>query len=99
MFLICEKKLVFLILSNSLSQERENQAWPMLVFIITITVRTPEQAAESATTFPEILVAVLLFVGFCGSIFELNAVCLRYIDASKESVSALESINDRCETL
>jgi hypothetical protein len=53
----------------------------------------------SGTTFPEILVAVLLFAGFSGSIFELNAVCLRYIDASKESVSALESVNDRCETL
>lgn len=51
------------------------------------------------TTFPEILVAVLLFAAFCGSIFELNAVCLRYIDATKESVAALESVHDRCEVL
>jgi hypothetical protein len=58
-----------------------------------------EKRSEAATTFPEILVAVLLFATFCGSIFELNAVCLRYIGASKESVSALESVNDRCEAL
>ncbi len=54
---------------------------------------------ETGTTLPEILVAILLFAGFCGSIFELNAVCLRYIDASKESVAALESVHDRCEVL
>jgi hypothetical protein len=62
-------------------------------------MNTPEKTAEAATTFPEVMVAVLLFATFCGSIFELNAVCLRYIDASKESVSALESVNDRCESL
>jgi hypothetical protein len=36
---------------------------------------------------------------FFGSIFELNAVCLRYIDASKESVAALQEVHDRCEAL
>jgi hypothetical protein len=50
-------------------------------------------------TLPEVLVAVVLFAGFCGSIFELNAVCLRYIDAGKESIAALESVHDRCEAL
>ena len=50
-------------------------------------------------TFPEVLVAVLLLGVFCASIFELNAVCLRYIDASKESMSALQSVHDRCEVL
>src|SRR5216684_8920063 len=50
-------------------------------------------------TFPEILVALLLLATFCGSIFELNAVCLRYIDTSKESVAALQSVHDRCEVL
>jgi hypothetical protein len=58
----------------------------------------PKQS-ETGSTFPEILVAVLLFAAFCGSIFELNAVCLRYIDATKESVAALESVHDRCEVL
>ena len=64
-----------------------------------MTKASPPRQYEAATTFPEILVAVLLFAGFCGSIFELNAVCLRYIDASKESVAALESVHDRCEVL
>ena len=50
-------------------------------------------------TLPEIMVAVLLLGIFCASVFELNAVCLRYIDASKESIAALESVHDRCEVL
>ncbi len=52
-----------------------------------------------AMTLPEVLVAVLLLGIFCASVFELNAVCLRYIDASKESISALQSVHDRCEVL
>jgi Tfp pilus assembly protein PilV len=55
--------------------------------------------AGAAMTFPEVLVAVVLLATFCASIFELNAVCLRYIDASKESVAALQSVHDRCEVL
>ena len=50
-------------------------------------------------TFPEVMVAVLLLGIFCASVFELNAVCLRYIDASKESIAALQSIHDRAEVL
>jgi len=50
-------------------------------------------------SFPEVLVAVLLLGVFCASVFELNAVCLRYIDASKESIAALQSVHDRCELL
>jgi len=50
-------------------------------------------------TFPEVLVAVLLLGIFCASVFELNAVCLRYIDASKESIAALQSVHDRSEVL
>src|SRR5437016_6142298 len=57
----------------------------------------PKLAA--AMTFPEVFVAFLLLVVFCASVFELNAVCLRYIDASKESMSALQSVHDRCEVL
>src|SRR5881296_463126 len=52
-----------------------------------------------AMTFPEVLVAALLLAIFCASVFELNAVCLRYIDSSKESVAALQSVHDRCEVL
>src|SRR5947209_7746238 len=53
----------------------------------------------AAMTLPEVMVAVLLLGVFCASVFELNAVCLRYIDASKESISALQSVHDRCEVL
>jgi Tfp pilus assembly protein PilV len=50
-------------------------------------------------TLPEVLVSILLLAIFCGSVFELNAVCLRYIDSSKEAVAALQSVHDRAEVL
>src|SRR5689334_7213308 len=62
-------------------------------------MRTRTKAAELGMTLPEVLVAILLMAIFCGSIFELNAVCLRYIDSSKESVAALQSVHDRAEVL
>ena len=72
----------------------------MLFDIITIiTMRLHQIHRQAGMTLPEVLVAVVLFAGFCGSIFELNAVCLRYIDASKECLGALETVHDRCETL
>src|SRR6476660_3640208 len=55
--------------------------------------------STAGMTLPEVLVAVLLLAIFCASVFELNAVCLRYIDASKESIAALQSVHDRCEVL
>lgn len=67
----------------------------MLIFSVMKRADQP----TAAMTFPEILVAVLLLAIFCGSVFELNAVCLRYIDASKESLAALQSVHDRCEVL
>lgn len=62
-------------------------------------MKLPPSRATAGMTFPEVLVAVLLLGIFCASVFELNAVCLRYIDASKESVAALQSVHDRCEVL
>jgi Tfp pilus assembly protein PilV len=55
--------------------------------------------AQAGTTMPEVLMAAMLLAVFFASIFELNAVCLRYIDASKESVAALQLVQDRSETL
>src|SRR2546423_15126918 len=52
-----------------------------------------------AATLAEVLVAALLLAIFFGAVFELNALCLRYIDATKESVAALQSVQDRAETL
>jgi prepilin-type N-terminal cleavage/methylation domain-containing protein len=62
-------------------------------------MRTRPTATQRGMTFPEVLVAILLLAIFCGSVFELNAVCLRYIDSSKESVAALQSVHDRAEVL
>jgi hypothetical protein len=53
----------------------------------------------SGTTLPETVVGLFLLVTFFASIFELNAVCLRYIDATKESVAALQHVQDRAEML
>jgi Tfp pilus assembly protein PilV len=53
----------------------------------------------AGSTLMEALVAVVLLATFFASIFELNAVCLRYIDATKESVAALQSVQDRAEML
>ncbi len=62
-------------------------------------MRVPAKNPRTATTLSEILVSILLFASFCGSIFELNGLCLRYIGAAKESIAALETVNDRCEVL
>ncbi len=51
------------------------------------------------TTLTEALVTVVILATFFAAIFELNAVCLRYIGATKESVAALQSVQDRSEML
>jgi prepilin-type N-terminal cleavage/methylation domain-containing protein len=50
-------------------------------------------------TLIEVLVAIALLVGFFVTIFELNTRCLRFIDASKEAVGALQGVQDRVEQL
>lgn len=59
----------------------------------------PSQSPVAGTTLSETMVGLLLLVTFFASIFELNAVCLRYIDATKESVAALQNVQDRAEML
>jgi len=54
---------------------------------------------QSGTTLVETAVAATLIAVFFATIFELNAVCLHYIDASKESVAALQGVQDRVEAL
>ncbi len=53
---------------------------------------------NAGTTLTEAMVAVLLVAGFFSSVFEVNAVCLRYINASKENVAAIQGVQDRLET-
>ena len=60
---------------------------------------SPPDRDESGTTLIEVMVAAVLIAVFFASIFELNAMCLRFIDASKESLAALQSVQDRSETL
>jgi prepilin-type N-terminal cleavage/methylation domain-containing protein len=52
-----------------------------------------------AFTLPEVLIALLLLGLFLPAVFEVNGVCLRLINATKESTAALQSVHDRCETL
>jgi len=58
-----------------------------------------ERRAKAGFTLPEIVVATPLVAVFFSSIFEINALCLRYISASKENVGAIEAVNDRLERL
>ena len=54
---------------------------------------------EKGVTLVETLVAASLVVGFFVSIFEVNAICLRYIKSSKNNVAALQGVHDRLEQL
>jgi hypothetical protein len=51
----------------------------------------------SGTTLVEVLVATLLLTSFFASLFEANALCLRFIAASKQSVGAIEAVQARAE--
>ena len=54
---------------------------------------------EAGATLVETLVAAAIVTAFFVTIFEVNAVCLRYIDASKEIVAAVQGVQDRVEGL
>src|ERR1044071_8548826 len=60
---------------------------------------TTRRAHHGANTLAEVLVALLLVGIFFASVFELNAVCLRYIEAGKEAVTAITAVQDRTEVL
>src|SRR6184192_738132 len=54
---------------------------------------------QAGATLAETLVAATLVGAFFVTIFEVNAFCLRYVDASKECVSAVQGVQDRVEGL
>jgi len=54
---------------------------------------------QAGNTLAETLVAATLIGAFFVTIFEVNAVCLRYIDASEECVAAVQGVQDRIEGL
>src|SRR3954469_21426958 len=70
-----------------------------MVIMAKLGMRRVSKARASGTTLTETLLAVVLVATFFAAIFELNAVCFRYIDATKESVAALQSVQDRAEML
>jgi prepilin-type N-terminal cleavage/methylation domain-containing protein len=55
--------------------------------------------SHAGFTLPEIVVAAALVAVFFASIFEVNALCLHYVSASKENVGAIEAVHDRLERL
>jgi len=67
--------------------------------IITPAMKILANSKTRGTTLPEALITVVILATFFAAIFELNAVCFRYIDATKESVGALQSVQDRAEML
>ena len=62
-------------------------------------MKRPSKLQIRGTPLSETLVGLVILTIFFASIFELNAVCLRYIDATKESVAALQHVQDRAEML
>jgi prepilin-type N-terminal cleavage/methylation domain-containing protein len=62
-------------------------------------MKFPARRRTKAMTLPEVLVALLLLGLFLPSVFAVNGVCLRLINATKESTAALQSVHDRSETL
>jgi type II secretory pathway pseudopilin PulG len=56
-----------------------------------------QSVASAATTLPELMIAAAVVGVFFASIFQVNAVVLRYISSSKENVSAIECVHDRLE--
>jgi len=64
-----------------------------------VYMKFPVLRCSTAMTLPEVLVALLLLGLFLPSVFAVNGICLRLINATKESTAALQSVHDRCETL
>src|ERR1700720_4856323 len=57
------------------------------------------QVRQKGFTLVEVLVAVALLAAIFVTIFEVDARCLRFIDASKEVVAALQGGQDRIEQM
>jgi len=60
-------------------------------------VKLSPKCHSSGTTLVEVLVAAVLLASFFASLFEANALCLRFVAASKQSVAAIEVVQARAE--
>jgi hypothetical protein len=54
---------------------------------------------ETAVTLPELMFTAVIIGIFFAGLFEVSAICLRYISSSKENISAVECVQDRIEQL
>ena len=54
---------------------------------------------DAGVTLPELMVAALVVGVFFAAIFEVSAVCFRYVSAGKENMAAIECVHDRIEQL
>ena len=50
-------------------------------------------------TLVEVMFGMALLAVFFACVFQVNATCLKYIGASKESIGAMQSVHDRMEAL
>ena len=62
-------------------------------------MKTPCRSIEAGNSLVETMAATLIVATFFVSIFEVNGMCLRYINASKENIAAVECVQDRLEQL
>src|SRR4051794_17132452 len=67
--------------------------------LLSMGMRPPDNRNEQGDTFPELVISVVLIVTFFAAIFEVNGACLRYINATKENVAAIQGVQDRLEAL
>lgn len=62
-------------------------------------ISVQSRGSQVGTTLAEVLIAATVCAVFFVGVFEVNAVCLRLINASKEGVAAIECVQDRLEQL
>jgi type II secretory pathway pseudopilin PulG len=67
--------------------------------MLIISIMRIAAKSEAGMTLVELMVAAVLIATFFTAIFEVNAVCLRYVAAGKESLAAISAANDRAENL
>jgi type II secretory pathway pseudopilin PulG len=59
----------------------------------------PTRRLEAGATLPELMIAAIIMGIFFSGIFEVTAICVRFISSSKENISAVECVHDRIEQL
>ena len=62
-------------------------------------MRIGTRTDQRGTTLPELMITALVVGVFFAGIFEVSAICIRYISSSKENINAIECVQDRIEQL